>query len=212
MPRSPVRPFGAGLGRRLDERQRRARRRNGRAGAAASTIGGGSAPAADQCIFDGYILSQKIHLETGVTNSTVTVWGQDVSWLMNLEEKVREWVDVTEAQVAAQIFGDYGVTPADENTDEDSPAYTEDNHSLMQRGSDIAFLRMLARRSGKVLRIACADQPGIRTGYFAAPNLDGDAVANLAINDDEQLDRQRARSRLGRHPSHRRHGARRVVQ
>jgi hypothetical protein len=156
----------------------------GAIGAAASAIGGGSAPAADQCIFDGYILSQKLHLETGLTNSTITVWGQDVSWLMNLEEKVREWVDVTEGQVAAQIFGDYGVTPADDNTDEDSPVYTEDNHSLMQRGSDIAFLRTLARRSGKVIRVACADQPGVRTGYFAAPKLDGDAVANLAINDD----------------------------
>jgi hypothetical protein len=156
----------------------------GTIGAAASGIGGGSVPAADQCIFDGYVLSQKVHLETGLTKSTITVWGQDVSWLMNLEEKVREWVDVTEGQVAAQIFGDYGVNPADENSDEDSPAYTEDNHSLMQRGSDIAFLRMLARRSGKVIRIACADQPGVRTGYFAAPSLDGDAVASLAINDD----------------------------
>ena len=52
--------------------------------AAASAIGSGSAPASNQCIFDGYILSQKVHLETGVTNSTITVWGQDVSWLMNL--------------------------------------------------------------------------------------------------------------------------------
>ena len=50
-----------------------------------------------------------------LTNSTITVWGQDVSWLMNLKEKVREWVNVTEGQVAAQIFGDYGVTPADEH-------------------------------------------------------------------------------------------------
>jgi hypothetical protein len=155
----------------------------GATGAAASATGG-SAPAADECIFDGYILSQKLHLETGVTNSAITVWGQDVSWLMNLEEKVREWVNVTEAQVAAQIFDHYGVTPSDQNRDEDWPTYTEDNHSLMQHGSDIAFLRMLARRSGKLVRIACADRPGVRTGYFAAPNLKGNAVVNLAINDD----------------------------
>jgi hypothetical protein len=153
-------------------------------GAAASTIGSGSAPAATECIFDGYIISQKLHLETGVTNSTVTVSGQDVSCLMNLKEKVREWVNVTEAQVAAQIFGGYRITPSDQNRDEDWPTYTEDNHSLMQRGSDIAFLRMLARRSGKLVRIACADRPGVRTGYFAAPNLKGNAAINLAINDN----------------------------
>jgi phage protein D len=150
---------------------------------AAASLGGGASPSAAQCIFDGVFLSQKVHLETGVTNSTITAWGQDASWQMNQEEKVREWVDVTDADVAASIFGDYGITPADENTDGDSPTYTEDGHSLMQRGSDIAFLRMLARRSGKVCRIACADQPGKRTGYFAAPRLTGDPVANLTLND-----------------------------
>src|SRR5215470_10400423 len=35
----------------------------------------------NQCIFDGYVLTHKLHLETGITNSTVSVWGQDSSWL-----------------------------------------------------------------------------------------------------------------------------------
>jgi hypothetical protein len=155
----------------------------GAVGAVASALGGGAAPPAAQCIFDGYFLSQKIHLETGLTNSTLTVWGQDASWLMNQTETVREWVDVTDADVAASIFGNYGITPSDQNSDGDSPSYTDDTHSLMQRGSDIAFLRMLARRSGKVCRIACADQPGQRTGYFVTPKLDGDAAVSLAVND-----------------------------
>src|SRR5437879_6283392 len=63
-----------------------------------------------QCIFDGYVLSHQLHLETGTTSSTLEVWGQDASWLMNLEEKVREWVDVTDADVANDIFDAYGVT------------------------------------------------------------------------------------------------------
>jgi phage protein D len=131
----------------------------------------------------GYILSQKLHLEKGLTNSTVAIWGQDASWLMNLEEKVKEWVNVTDADVANAIFGDYGITPADDNTDDDSPSHTEDGHSLMQRGSDIQFLRTLARRNGKICRVACADQPGQRTGYFATPSLDGDPVLTLSLDD-----------------------------
>ena len=31
----------------------------------------------------------RLHLETGTTNSTLTVWGQDASWLMNLTEKAK---------------------------------------------------------------------------------------------------------------------------
>jgi phage protein D len=158
----------------------------GLAGAASSALGsliGGGGASAAQCIFDGYILSQKLHLEKGLTNSTVAIWGQDASWLMNLEEKVKEWVNVTDADVANAIFGDYGITPADDNTDDDSPSHTEDGHSLMQRGSDIQFLRTLARRNGKICRVACADQPGQRTGYFATPSLDGDPVLTLSLDD-----------------------------
>lgn len=139
----------------------------------------------DECIFDGYVLSHKLHLETGITNSSLQVWGQDASWLMNLEEKTREWVDVTDGDVANTIFNQYGFTPASDNTADDSPSHTEDGHSLMQRGSDIQFLRNLARRNGKLCRVACTTTPGQQNGYFASPKLDGDPVLTLALNDLE---------------------------
>ena len=31
----------------------------------------------DECIFDGYVLSHKLHVEAGVTAATLEVWGQD---------------------------------------------------------------------------------------------------------------------------------------
>jgi len=149
--------------------------------AVVATPGGGD----PQCIFDGYVLSHKLHLETGTTNSTLEVWGQDASWLMNLEEKTREWTDVTDAAVAASVFGAYGVSPSPDNSADDSPSHTEDGHTLMQRATDIQFLRMLAGRNGKLCRVACADKPGQRTGYFAKPKLDGDPVATLTLNDPD---------------------------
>lgn len=136
-----------------------------------------------QCIFDGYVLSHKVHLDTGIAGSTLQVWGQDASWLMNLEEKVKEWADVTDASVAASIFGEYGVDPSPTNTDDDSPAHTEDAHTLMQRDTDIQFLRRLARRGGKLCRVVCADAPGRRVGIFAAPDLDAEPTVTLALND-----------------------------
>jgi phage protein D len=136
-----------------------------------------------ECIFDGYVLSHKLHLETGTTASTLQVWGQDATWLMNLEEKVKEWVDVTDGSVANAIFDDYGIDPAGDNTSDDTPSHTESGHSLMQRSSDIQFLRTLARRNGKLCRVVCADKPGKRTGYFAKPRLDGEPVVTLKLND-----------------------------
>lgn len=139
----------------------------------------------DQCIFDGFILSQRLHVETGITSSALEVWGQDASWLMNMEEKVREWVDVTDADVASSIFGDYGITPAGANSDDDSASHTEDRNSLMQRATDIGFLQMLARRDGKLCRVACTDTPGNRVGYFAKPDLSADPVVTLQPNDPQ---------------------------
>jgi phage protein D len=83
------------------------------------------------------------------------------------------------------VFRDYGIAASGDNADDDSPSHTEAGHSLMQRGSDIKFLRTLARRNGKVCRVACADTPGRRTGYFAKPKLDGDPAVTLTLNDPE---------------------------
>jgi phage protein D len=143
---------------------------------------------ASECIFDGFVLSHKLHLQSAVTASTLEVWGQDASWLMNLEEKVREWPDVTDGAVANSIFEDHGITPSEDNTEDDLAAHTEDGHSLMQRGTDLGFLRGLARRNGKFCRVACTDTPGRRTGYFSKPRLDGDPVAVIALNDPVKPD------------------------
>jgi phage protein D len=138
---------------------------------------------ADECLFDGVVLAHKVHLGRGLADASVTVWGQDASWLMNLEEKVREWTDMTDAAVARKIFADHGIDPADENARDDSPSHPENGHTLMQRGTDIAFLRNLARRNGKLCRVACKDKPGKATGFFASPKLDGDPVFTLKPND-----------------------------
>lgn len=136
-----------------------------------------------QCIFDGYVLAQTAHLDTGTVASTLRVWGQDATWLMNTTEQVKEWVDLTDGDVANSIFGDYNFTPDPTNLDDDSPAHTSDGNTLMQRATDAQFLRLLARRNGKLFRVFCTDTPGERTGYFALPTLDGEPAVTLTLND-----------------------------
>ena len=136
----------------------------------------------DECIFDGVLLSGKLHLETGVANSSLELWGQDYSWMMNVEEKVVEWTG-TEVDTAASIFGNYGIQPAPDNSNDDSPTHTEDGHTLMQRQTDIQFLRGLARRNGRLCRVYAQSTPGDRIGYFARPDLTADPVATLNCTD-----------------------------
>jgi phage protein D len=138
-----------------------------------------------QCIFDGYVLSWKLHLDRTSGSSTIDVWAEDASWLMNMSDTVREWTGMTDGEVANQIFSSYGFTTADGNTDDDSPQHDPDAHSLFQRATDLQFLRGLARRNGKLCRVACTDTPGARTGYFVAPAVDGEPAATISLVDPE---------------------------
>jgi hypothetical protein len=136
-----------------------------------------------QCIFDGYVLSWKLNLDRTGSTSTLDVWAHDASWLMNLSDTVQEWPGMTDGQVANQIFASYGFTPADANTDNDSPVHDPDDHSLFQRGTDLQFLRGLARRGGKLCRVACTDTPGERTGYFVTPDVSDSPSLTITLSD-----------------------------
>jgi hypothetical protein len=139
-----------------------------------------------ECIFDGYVLSHKLHMTQGIIDSSLEVWGQDASCLMNLDEKTREWLEVTDGGVANAIFEEYGFSTAPENTADDSSAHAESGHSLMQRATDIQLLRMLARRNGKLCRVISGREPGQLMGWFGVPGLSGDPVATLLLHDPER--------------------------
>jgi Phage tail baseplate hub (GPD) len=144
-----------------------------------ATPSGGAA----QCIFDGYVLAWRLHLDRTGSASTIDVWAQDASWLMGLDDNVREWSGLTDGEVANQIFSAYGFTPADGNTDDDSPQHDPDAHTLFQRTTDLQFLRGLARRNGKLMRVACTDTPGSRIGYFVTPDVGATPAATLSLVD-----------------------------
>jgi hypothetical protein len=138
-----------------------------------------------QCIFDGYVLSWRLHLERSSTSSTMDVWAQDASWLMNMDDAIVEWSGLTDGEVANSIFSTYGFTPAGANTDNDSPAHTDDGHTLFQRATDLQFLRSLARRNGKLCRVACTDTAGSRTAYFVTPSFDAQPTVTISLVDPD---------------------------
>jgi hypothetical protein len=139
----------------------------------------------DACIFDGHVLSHKIHLDRGTTDATLRVWGQDVSCLMNLKEIVKEWSDKRDGEIANAIFADYHLDQARENKEDDSGTHPEAGNTLMQRATDAQFLRDLARRNGKLFRVCCTDRPGRNTGYFIAPSFGGGPAGTLTLNPPE---------------------------
>jgi hypothetical protein len=137
----------------------------------------------DACIFDGYVLSHKIQLDRGTTTSSVRVWGQDVSCLMNLVDTVREWTG-SDSTIADTIFGDHDLSASPDNTRDDQPPAA--GQTIMQRATDAKFLRDRARRTGKLFRVCCDHQAGQNTGYFIKPPLGGPITATLVLNPPDE--------------------------
>lgn len=149
------------------------------------TVTPDTAGATTQCVFDGYVLGWRLHLDRASASSTIEIWAQDASWLMNVDDHVVEWSGQTDGQIANAVFDTYGFSAATANTQNDSPAHTPEGHTLFQRATDLQFLRGLARRSGKLCRVACTDSPGKRTGYFVTPAVDGPLVATISLFDPD---------------------------
>src|SRR5256885_289494 len=59
--------------------------------------------------------------------------------------------------------------------------HLELKHTLVQRESDLAFIRRLARRNGYLFWISC-DESGVETAHFRRPPLTGNAALDLIIN------------------------------
>lgn len=129
----------------------------------------------DECIFDGHVLSHRIHLDRSTTAASVHVWGQDATCRMNLEETVHEWFQ-SDGTIANAIFQKYEFSAAPDNTRDDSGDHPAAKHSVMQRATDAQFLRDRARRAGKLFRVACGERAGSHTGYFVTPQVAGDPV------------------------------------
>jgi hypothetical protein len=140
-------------------------------------IGTGVVPV-PMAVINGFASGQRASWAEG-GKSALTVHGTDITGMMNLEEKVRPWPSMPDGAIAAAIFGTYAVVPQATPT---PPRLVEPLGTTVQRGTDIRFLRRLARRNG----FDCYVQPealsGLDIGHFGPPVTIGVPQAVLNVN------------------------------
>jgi hypothetical protein len=135
---------------------------------------------ASQCLVKGPIHGQNIHLVHGSAGSVIDIKGSDSSVKMDRESRSVVWKDLTDSDAVQTIISTYGYTPDVETT---TAGHYENKHTLVQRESDLSFVRRLARRNGYHFWITCDDK-GIETAHFRRPQLGNTPTAQLVINLD----------------------------
>lgn len=139
-------------------------------------------------LFSGYVSGVELSLGSEPGQTFLNVQAVDPSLLLGLEEKVAVWSNVTDSDVIEQIAGSYGF-----DTDVDATATTHDENEtvLVQRATDLQFLRTLARRNGFEFAFEPDPDSDAPVAHCTAPRLDGTPQPDLAIQfgDESNLTR-----------------------
>jgi len=124
-------------------------------------------------LIQGYLTQMNVHIDPDENSSYVELKGMDATCLMNLEEKIQDWPNQSDSDIATQIISSYGLQPQVQDT---SVIHDDKVSTIIQRDTDMQFLKRLARRNGYEC-VARGD-----TFYFQPPPLSDPPLAVLAAH------------------------------
>ena len=138
-------------------------------------------------LMDGVIIRQEVAVSNAAGQSTLTVTGEDLTVLMDLEERPGTAFPAMPdaARVAAIIAGyaQYGIVPLvipEIFPDVASPTQRID----FQQGTDLGYLNQLAKANGYVFYLDPGPAPGMSLGYWGPEVRIGFPQPALTVNSD----------------------------
>jgi late control gene D protein (GPD) len=134
----------------------------------------------EEPVMTGYVTQIRVHIDASEGASYLELVGMDATSLMSVEEVIKDWPGKSDSEIASEIFEKYGLDTEVESTD---VTHDDTLSTIIQRESDIQFLKRLSRRNGFEC-VVVGD-----TGIFGKPALDGDPLPVLAAHfgDDTNL-------------------------
>jgi hypothetical protein len=141
---------------------------------------------APRLLMDGVITHRELIPGSAPGAGTLTVTGQDVSVVMDLEEKIAEHPAQAEHVIATMLissaaYSAYGLVPrVTAPSSADAPAATE--RVPVQHGTDLAYLNQMAARFGFVCYVIPGPATASNTVYWGPPVRDGTPQPALSVD------------------------------
>jgi phage protein D len=136
-----------------------------------------------QRLFDGFVTHVRPHFETIASNAYLEVLAMDAGVLLDAEERVAAWPDMSDSDVVAEILARYDIPLESETT---PVVYDDDRQRLTQRASDWRFLQHLALRNGKRFYFEYDDRRAGVQAHFVAPGVTADAQPDVVVLQEGQ--------------------------
>ncbi|NVK86994.1 MAG: hypothetical protein HWE13_02650 [Gammaproteobacteria bacterium] len=134
-----------------------------------------------QILVNGPVVRHDINFVQGGDGSTLEVIGCDQTCILDRENKAAVFSNVNDSTVVMTILAQYGIVPDVEPT---TIVHSDLKHALVQRESDLRFIRKLARRNGYWFWLS-EQAPGVTMGHFKSPPINGQPQADIRINVSE---------------------------
>lgn len=137
-----------------------------------------------QVLMDGIITNHQFSPSPEPGDSTFTITGEDVSVMMDLEEKSVEHTAQDEATIARMLilqYAQYGLTPEIVSPKlQDRP--TSNERIPSQQGTDLEYLKTIAERFAHVFYVIPGPASGKNTAYWGPPQRKTQPQPALTVN------------------------------
>jgi hypothetical protein len=98
-----------------------------------------------ETLFSGFITKIKPNFARDISKSTLDVWVMDKRVRMDREENLKSWPNKSDSDIAGEILITHGFTPM---VDPTGPVHLQERSTIIQRETDLQFLKRLAKRNG----------------------------------------------------------------
>ena len=129
-------------------------------------------------LFDGFATHLRPHFEEIEANCYAEIIATDMAAILDAEERVASYPDVSDSEAAGLILDRYGL---ELHADDTAARQTEAGQLLVQRGTDWSFLRRLAARNGFVCYFEYDPTEDAVAAHFKPPQLREPPQADLSI-------------------------------
>lgn len=132
------------------------------------------------CLVKGPVTTQQSRLNHGGAGSSLNIEGEDTGKNLDHAPIFQITDSGTDADIVTTIISNADQMIPDVESTPDS-LHAEENHSHVQRESNLSLLRTLARRNGFHFWITYSNE-GMATGHFRSRSLDGQPANTLIVN------------------------------
>lgn len=129
-------------------------------------------------LIDGPIVGQRFQLEAAPESSKLTLVVHDDSVLLNRDERVAMFEDMSASDIASRLFGEHGLLARVDPVPAAGAAY---RRYTVQRGTAMQILRRLARENGMFVYVEPGGAAGTSVGVFQHPTAADQRLPDLVL-------------------------------